>query len=70
MIPDSQFTSTFLNLNPLAGKCTGWLFLPGMLFKETQAWWKEDTPRQSPHEGIDLRFLADRSRKLGTPPCF
>jgi hypothetical protein len=60
MIPDSQFTSTFLNLNHLAEACTGWHFLPGMLFEDGSAWWKNG-PRQSPHEGIDLLFLADRS---------
>jgi hypothetical protein len=60
MIPDSQFTSTLLNLNHLAEACTGWLYLPGMLFNEKQAWWKEGT-RQNPHEGIDLLFLADSS---------
>jgi murein DD-endopeptidase MepM/ murein hydrolase activator NlpD len=59
MIPDSQFTSTFLALNHLAEACPGWHFLPGMLFTETQAWWKPAT-RQTPHEGIDLLFLADR----------
>ena len=60
MIPDSQFFSTFLNLNHLADEGTGWLFLPGMRFEDTQAWWK-DGPRQSPHEGLDLLYLADSS---------
>ena len=59
MIPNSQFTSTFLTLNHLPEACTGWHFLPGMLFQETQAWWKP-APRQTPHEGIDLLFLTDR----------
>ncbi|MBA3004959.1 MAG: hypothetical protein FP813_14095 [Desulfurivibrio sp.] len=59
MIQNSQFTSTFLSLNHVAEACTGWHFLPGMLFNETQAWWKKGT-RQTPHEGIDLLFLADR----------
>jgi hypothetical protein len=60
MIPDSQFLSTFLNLNHLADEGTGWLFLPGMRFEDTQAWWK-DGLRRSPHEGIDLLYLADSS---------
>lgn len=59
MIPNSQFTSTVLNLNHLAEACPGWHFLPGMLFQNTEAWWKAGT-RQNPHEGIDLLFLADR----------
>ena len=54
------FFSSFLALNRLDKDSTGWQFLSGMLFKDTQAWWK-DAPRQSPHEGIDLLYLADRS---------
>ncbi|MFH1020279.1 MAG: hypothetical protein V1782_06650 [Pseudomonadota bacterium] len=60
MIPDSQFTNTLLNMNHRAEACTGWLFLPGMRFEDTQAWWK-DGLRQSPHEGVDLLYLADSS---------
>ncbi|NTW88476.1 MAG: hypothetical protein HGB26_04990 [Desulfobulbaceae bacterium] len=68
MNPDSQFTSTLLNLNNLAEACTGWLFLPGMLFQETEAWWKEGT-RQTPHEGIDLLFLTNRDgQRRDIPP--
>lgn len=59
MIPDSQFFTHILNLNHLAEACTDWHFLPGMLFEDTQAWWKPG-PRQTPHEGIDLLFLTDR----------
>jgi len=62
MIPDSQFFSTLLNLNPLAEACAGWRFLPGMLFQDTEAWWKAGS-RQSPHEGIDLLFLTDRNEQ-------
>ncbi|MFA6898957.1 MAG: hypothetical protein WC256_01970 [Desulfurivibrionaceae bacterium] len=54
------FFSSLLALNHLDKDCTDWLFLPGMLFKETKAWWK-NTPRQNPHEGIDLLFLANHS---------
>jgi hypothetical protein len=60
MIPSSQFFSNLLHLNHLANDCTGWQFITGMLFEDTQAWWKHG-PRQSPHEGIDLLYLADRS---------
>ncbi|MHB1227514.1 MAG: hypothetical protein ACYC0O_08330 [Desulfurivibrionaceae bacterium] len=60
MIPTSSFFRTFLNLNHLADEGTGWFFLPGMCFEETQAWWK-DGSRQSPHEGIDLLFFRDQS---------
>ncbi|MDP2852459.1 MAG: hypothetical protein Q8O23_03530 [Gallionella sp.] len=68
MIPNSPFYSNLLRLNHLAGKCTGWLFLPGMLFEDRSAWWKNG-PRQSPHEGIDLLFLADRSgQRQELPP--
>ncbi|MCX5877226.1 MAG: M23 family metallopeptidase [Deltaproteobacteria bacterium] len=59
-LPNSLFFSSLLNLNHLADEGTGWMFLPGMLFEDTQAWWKNG-PRQSPHEGIDLLFLADQS---------
>jgi hypothetical protein len=68
MIPDSQFTSTFLNLNHLAEAYTGWHLLPGMLFQDTEVWWKPG-PRQTPHEGIDLLFLADRDgQRRDIPP--
>ena len=55
-----SFYSGLLNLNHLAKKFAGWLFLPGMRFTDTEAWWK-NTPRQTPHEGIDLLFFADRA---------
>ena len=68
MIPNSSFFRTFLNLNHLADEGTGWLFLPGMRFEETQAWWK-DGPRQSPHEGVDLLFFTDQSgQRQELPP--
>ena len=60
MIPNSSFFHAFFNLNHLAAEGTGWFFLPGMCFADTQAWWK-DGPRQSPHEGIDLLFFTDQS---------
>ncbi|MFA7382077.1 MAG: hypothetical protein WC001_01360 [Desulfurivibrionaceae bacterium] len=60
MIPDSPFFKNLLQLNHLADKGTTWLFLPGMRFADTQAWW-QDTLRQSPHEGVDLLYLADRT---------
>ena len=60
MIPTSHFFSTFLHLNHLAEDCTGWQFLPGMFFTDESAWWK-NSPRQNPHEGIDLLYLADSS---------
>jgi len=60
MIPDSPFFSNLLHLNRLGTEYTDWLFLPGMLFEEKSAWWKNG-PRQNPHEGIDLLFLADQS---------
>lgn len=59
MILDSPFFRNFLLCNNLTEECADWLFLPGMCFQNTQAWWKKG-PRQSPHEGIDLLFLADR----------
>lgn len=60
MIPTSQFYSNLLRLNHLVKECTAWLFLPGMRFEDTQAWWKNGL-RQSPHEGVDLLYLADSS---------
>ena len=68
MIPDSHFSNNLLHLNHLADEGTGWYFLPGMLFENKQAWWK-DGPRQNPHEGIDLLFLADQSgQRQELPP--
>lgn len=60
MIPSSSFFRTLLSLNHPTEDCSGWRFLPGMLFEDTQAWWK-DAPRQSPHEGIDLLYLEDQA---------
>jgi len=68
MIPNSPFYSNLPRLNHLTENCTGWQFLPGMLFEDTQAWWKNG-PRQSPHEGIDLLFFTDRSgQRRELPP--
>ncbi len=36
-----------------------WIFYPGMLYQDTEAWWSEDAVRSSPHEGIDLCFYKD-----------
>lgn len=60
MIPESPFFSNLLNLNHLADEDTDWFLLPGMHFEDAQAWWK-DGLRQSPHEGVDLLYLADSS---------
>ena len=68
MIQNSSFCRTLLSLNHLTEEYSGLLFLPGMLFKERSAWWK-DTPRQSLHEGLDLLFLAGRSgQRRELPP--
>ena len=53
------FYRNLLRLNHLAEECTGWLFLPGMLFEDKSTWWK-NTPRRSPHEGLDLLYFSDR----------
>ena len=60
MIPTSPFFNNLLRLNHLGKECPGWFFLPGMRFEDAQAWWK-DCPRQSPHEGVDLLYLAGSS---------
>lgn len=68
MLPDSQFLSRILDLNHLDKDCADWFFLPGMRFKDPQAWWK-DGPRQSPHEGVDLLYLADsHGQRRELPP--
>ena len=60
MMQTSLFHNNLLRLNHLPEDCASWLLLPGMRFEDTQAWWKTGL-RQSPHEGIDLLFLADQS---------
>ncbi|MFZ5775869.1 MAG: M23 family metallopeptidase [Thermodesulfobacteriota bacterium] len=58
MIPVTGFSDDLLRLNRLDGAFAGWLFLAGMGYGETDAWWKEGQ-RQQPHEGIDLLFYSD-----------
>ncbi|MDH4333143.1 MAG: M23 family metallopeptidase [Desulfobulbaceae bacterium] len=62
------FFSSLLALNHLDKEYTGWLFLPGMLFGETAAWWK-NTPRRTPHEGIDMLFFADQGEQRRQLPA-
>ena len=60
MTPTSRFYSSFLRLNHLDRECADWQFLPGMLFTDKAAWWKNGL-RRNMHEGIDLLSLADHS---------
>ena len=45
-----------------------WIFYPGMLFKDREAWWTDNGFRPAPHEGIDLCFYRDNKgqvRRIG-----
>lgn len=55
---ESSFFHDLLRLNRLGQGWTSWAFLPGMLFRDSRMWWKEES-RTSPHEGIDLLYLLD-----------
>jgi len=41
-----------------------WLFAPGMLFRSREKWWGDPGMRPKPHEGIDICFYADKSKKV------
>ena len=45
-----------------------WIFYPGMLFQDREAWWTDNGFRPAPHEGIDLCFYRDNEgqvRRIG-----
>jgi hypothetical protein len=60
-LPRSNFLEHFLRLNGLeAAGFASWEFLPGMRFGEREAWWRGGTPREAPHEGLDLAAFRTR----------
>ncbi|ADH87137.1 M23 family metallopeptidase [Desulfurivibrio alkaliphilus] len=67
MIPATPFWGEFLRLNQLNPHCR-WQMQPGMGFKEQSAWWREQSRRPTPHEGVDLFALLDaRGQSLALP---
>ena len=40
-----------------------WAFYPGMLFNSREKWWGDMGRRQTPHEGLDIGFFLNLSRK-------
>lgn len=56
-VPDpSDFLERLIRGNGLAAAgFAGWDFLPGMRFRERDAWWRGGGERGVPHEGLDLR---------------
>lgn len=65
-IPKSAFNSFFTKSNsPLhANRFKEWIFYPGMLFHDTEAWWTDNGLRPTPHEGIDLCFYRDTTGQV------
>ena len=64
-LPKSSFNSFFTkqnNFNKHGFK--EWVFYPGMLYQDTEAWWSDDTVRPTPHEGIDLCFYKDNNGQI------
>ncbi len=65
-IPKSAFNSFFIkrnsDLNTHGFK--EWIFYPGMLFHNTEAWWTDNNLRPTPHEGIDLCFYRDNAGQV------
>ena len=65
-IPESAFNSFFINHNidlHIHG-FKEWIFYPGMLFHNTEAWWTDNNLRPTPHEGIDLCFYRDNAGQV------
>ncbi|OQX18153.1 MAG: hypothetical protein BWK76_08530 [Desulfobulbaceae bacterium A2] len=62
------FFPDLIACNQLTEKCSGWLWLPGMRFRETACWWKPSV-RATPHEGVDLLLYRDRQgERCRLPP--
>ena len=60
-IPKSTFNSSITKSNRYlqSNGPKEWIFYPGMLFHDTEAWWTDNGVRPTPHEGIDLCFYRD-----------
>ncbi len=65
-IPKTAFNSFFIKqYNDLnAHGLKEWIFYPGMLFHDTEAWWSDDGIRPTPHEGIDFCFYRDSTGQV------
>lgn len=64
-IPESTFKSFFIKHNNFhTHGFKEWIFYPGMLFQETEAWWTDNSSRPTPHEGIDLCFYRDNTGQV------
>ncbi len=64
-LPESKFNSFFIQYNSFkTHRFEKWIFYPGMLFQDTEAWWANDAVRPTPHEGIDLCFYKDNSGQI------
>jgi hypothetical protein len=60
-IPESTFKTFFAKHNNdfHTYGFKEWIFYPGMLFQDREAWWTDNGFRPAPHEGIDLCFYRD-----------
>lgn len=58
--PDSGFSDGLVRCNRLSqAGFQEWVFYSGMLFGAQKMWWGKGANRDSPHEGLDLRFYRD-----------
>ena len=69
-IPESTFKTFFTKHNNdfHTYGFKEWIFYPGMLFQDREAWWVDNGLRAAPHEGIDLCFYRDKTgqvRRIG-----
>jgi hypothetical protein len=69
-IPESTFKTFFAKHNNdfHTYGFKEWIFYPGMLFQDREAWWTDNGFRPAPHEGIDLCFYRDNEgqvRRIG-----
>ncbi len=64
-LPKSTFNSFFTKHNDFnTHGFKEWVFYPGMLYHDTEAWWSDAAVRSSSHEGIDLCFYKDNSGQV------
>ena len=66
IIPKSTFNSFITKSNRYlqSNGFKEWIFYPGMLFHDTEAWWTDNGIRPTPHEGIDLCFYRDNTGQV------
>ena len=63
-IPESTFKTFFVKHNSFHNGFKEWIFYPGMLFHDMEAWWTDRGSRPTPHEGIDLCFYKDNTGQV------